>query len=289
MLTIYDATWANVRSTSSYANAYTYTGRQLDTETGLFYYRARFYAPQLGRFCSRDPAEYLNNETNLFSITKSSPINYRDPEGLTSVPEIRPPADRTNNITSVRMVCRTMPRAWHFPGMTHCYLVFTDANGNIVDVLSGQQIDGRDPICLGLSDRDWDEDYFRGLNPARQTEYPVVVPVGASLCSIYDCMYREARRWHCQSVYNQFTNNSNTFLSWMIAPCGLTVQFPWSAIGSDNPGPCMMRCLNGQNIISAPEWRIRECSQRCSALEDGGTPYEPPDPFAGAPPTWNPN
>ena len=58
VLTIYDATWANIRSTSSYANAYTYTGRQLDTETGLYYYRARFYAAQLGRFCSRDPIGY---------------------------------------------------------------------------------------------------------------------------------------------------------------------------------------------------------------------------------------
>ena len=53
MLTIYDATWANVRSASSYANGYTYTGRQLDTETGLYYYRARVYAAQLGRFTAR--------------------------------------------------------------------------------------------------------------------------------------------------------------------------------------------------------------------------------------------
>ena len=53
MLTIYDATWANIRSTSSYANAYTYTGRQLDTETGLYYYRARCLHAQLGRFCEQ--------------------------------------------------------------------------------------------------------------------------------------------------------------------------------------------------------------------------------------------
>ena len=41
VLTIYDATWSNIRSTSSYANAYTYTGRYLDAETGLYYYRHR--------------------------------------------------------------------------------------------------------------------------------------------------------------------------------------------------------------------------------------------------------
>ena len=48
MLTIYDATWSNIRSASSYANVYTYTGRQLDTETGLYYYRARCCTPSWG-------------------------------------------------------------------------------------------------------------------------------------------------------------------------------------------------------------------------------------------------
>ena len=70
VLTIYDATWSNIRSASSYANVYTYTGRQLDTETGLYYYRARFYAAQLGRFIRRDPLKYadgLNQNEALFA------------------------------------------------------------------------------------------------------------------------------------------------------------------------------------------------------------------------------
>ncbi|MCU0961609.1 MAG: hypothetical protein MUF48_16055, partial [Pirellulaceae bacterium] len=39
VLTIYDATWSNVRSVSRSANAHTRTGRQRDAETGLYYYR----------------------------------------------------------------------------------------------------------------------------------------------------------------------------------------------------------------------------------------------------------
>ena len=31
-------------------NPYTYTARELDTETGLYYYRARYYDPAVGRF-----------------------------------------------------------------------------------------------------------------------------------------------------------------------------------------------------------------------------------------------
>jgi RHS repeat-associated protein len=34
----------------------TFTGRQLEAETGLVYYRSRFFDPRLGRFISRDPA-----------------------------------------------------------------------------------------------------------------------------------------------------------------------------------------------------------------------------------------
>ncbi|HKZ81149.1 MAG TPA: RHS repeat-associated core domain-containing protein [Pyrinomonadaceae bacterium] len=38
---------------------YTYSGREGDPDTGLLYYRARFYDPQLGRFISEDPLHLL--------------------------------------------------------------------------------------------------------------------------------------------------------------------------------------------------------------------------------------
>ena len=80
VLTIYDATWSNTRSASSYANVYTYTGRQLDTETGLFYYRARMYSAQLGRFCSRDPIGYQSG-FSLLQYVDGDPITGLDPTG----------------------------------------------------------------------------------------------------------------------------------------------------------------------------------------------------------------
>ncbi len=58
VVTIYDATWTNTRSTSSYANVTLYTGRELDPETGLYCYRNRYYSAELGRFLSRDPIGY---------------------------------------------------------------------------------------------------------------------------------------------------------------------------------------------------------------------------------------
>ena len=40
---------------SSIGNPYMFTGREYDTETGNYYYRARYYKPSIGRFLSADP------------------------------------------------------------------------------------------------------------------------------------------------------------------------------------------------------------------------------------------
>jgi RHS repeat-associated protein len=59
-LTILDPAGATVRTVSSYGNPYTFTGRRLDDETGLYHYRARYYDSELGRFVSRDSLGYVD-------------------------------------------------------------------------------------------------------------------------------------------------------------------------------------------------------------------------------------
>jgi RHS repeat-associated protein len=60
---------------------YGYTGREFDSDTGLYYYRARWYDPKLGRFISEDPIG-LNGGLNMYTYAKSNPQNMRDPWGL---------------------------------------------------------------------------------------------------------------------------------------------------------------------------------------------------------------
>jgi RHS repeat-associated protein len=76
----YDAFGNQTTSTGSLANPYRYTAREYDGETGLYYYRSRYYDPQARRFVSEDPIG-LNGGINLYSYVGNNPVNYVDPEG----------------------------------------------------------------------------------------------------------------------------------------------------------------------------------------------------------------
>ena len=64
-----------------FANSYTYTGREWDKETGLYYYRARYYDPMEGRFISKDPIGFRGG-INVYGYVKNNPLRYIDPSGL---------------------------------------------------------------------------------------------------------------------------------------------------------------------------------------------------------------
>ena len=66
-----------------------YTGREQDAETGLDYYRARYYDSAVGRFISEDPIGFGAGDANLYRYVGNSPTNYTDPSGLEA--EIRWP------------------------------------------------------------------------------------------------------------------------------------------------------------------------------------------------------
>ncbi len=61
-------------------NPFQYTGRENDG-TGLYYYRARYYSPELQRFISEDPIG-LEGGINLYAYVGNNPVNFVDPLGL---------------------------------------------------------------------------------------------------------------------------------------------------------------------------------------------------------------
>ena len=52
--------------------------------TGLYYFKARVYAPSLGRFLEPDPIGFAGG-LNLYAYVGGDPINFTDPTGLTPV------------------------------------------------------------------------------------------------------------------------------------------------------------------------------------------------------------
>jgi RHS repeat-associated protein len=62
-----------------------FTGREWDAETGLWYYRARYYDANTGRFDSEDPLGFAAGDTNLSRYVGNGPTNATDPSGMEEV------------------------------------------------------------------------------------------------------------------------------------------------------------------------------------------------------------
>ena len=62
-------------------NTYTFTGREWDADAGLYYYRARWYDPEVGRFMSEDPIGFAGGDIDLYGYCLNDPLNFVDPQG----------------------------------------------------------------------------------------------------------------------------------------------------------------------------------------------------------------
>ena len=71
-----------------FVQPYTYTGREWDKETGLYFYRARYYDPMEGRFISKDSIGFRGGDVNLYGYVQNNPIRFKDPYGLFKVPDV---------------------------------------------------------------------------------------------------------------------------------------------------------------------------------------------------------
>ncbi|MCK5835419.1 MAG: hypothetical protein KAG98_06780, partial [Lentisphaeria bacterium] len=79
--TVYDALGQTISiPQSSIGNQYGFTGRRIDVETGLMYFRARYYSPEQGRFISKDPLGFvdgMNSYAGYFAM-----FGMIDPSGM---------------------------------------------------------------------------------------------------------------------------------------------------------------------------------------------------------------
>ena len=66
-----------------------FTGQIYEADSGLYYYNARWYNPDVGRFLSRDPVAQFNpqkvmidpQQLNEYAYARNNPVRYNDPTG----------------------------------------------------------------------------------------------------------------------------------------------------------------------------------------------------------------
>ncbi len=85
-----DQAYWTVADRSPSANPFTFTGRWLDDESGLMYYRARPYSPTLGRFVTQDPMGALATVPTELTDRGAAALRFTRCPSVVASPDISP-------------------------------------------------------------------------------------------------------------------------------------------------------------------------------------------------------
>jgi len=103
-----------------------YTAREWDALLGQYYYRARYYGSDIGRFYSEDPLRFAAGDANLYRYVFNLPTSFTDPSGQ-QVPAgggwggggqgggWSPPSPFGGGVGGVRPIHGGVPRDWPTP------------------------------------------------------------------------------------------------------------------------------------------------------------------------------
>ena len=80
----FDSFGNQTASSGSLTNSFRYAGREFDSETMLYFMRARYFDQSSGRFISEDPIDF-GSGTNFYRYVDNDPSSFIDPDGLCKV------------------------------------------------------------------------------------------------------------------------------------------------------------------------------------------------------------
>jgi len=72
---------AEQKGSGYFQNAFKFNGKELDDETGLYYYGARYYDPKTSIWLSVDPLAESSPNASPYNYCLNNPINMIDPDG----------------------------------------------------------------------------------------------------------------------------------------------------------------------------------------------------------------
>lgn len=206
----FDSFGNQTTSSGSLTNPFRFTGRELDAETGLYFYRARYVDPAIGRFLGEDPVHnYLYK--SFYSYVFNSPINATDPTGK-----------RT------RVCCRPVGNTTGKLGFNHCSIA-VDGNPGI---------NGGGLGTFSLFPANYSAGNDKGIGVPHSNDPTDVGPIqnGTASCKdVPDCTpCKEQKILENQGyggdpgpVYNYHSswrgfNNSNTYVNYALRKAGCT-------------------------------------------------------------------
>ncbi len=105
---------------------YDYTGKELDA-SGLYYYEARYYDPEIGRFISVDPLyvdkpqEGIKNPQllNLYAYTLNNPLKYVDPDGANPQQQLTIPLRNGFQHPRTALIFEMKVETWRYNDLEH--------------------------------------------------------------------------------------------------------------------------------------------------------------------------
>ncbi len=192
----YDS-YGNIESSiEGIANPFTYTGREFDAESGLYFYRARYYDPETGRFISEDPIGFAGG-FNLYRYVRNNPVKNRDPLGL-----------------EVTIVCRPAGSSWS--PVKHCFVVVwhwesDPCTGERFRVIDRQYTVGGDqdePYQQDSTEPTFTDDTEAFYNPPPNDFYNIPVPPGHTQQEFDDAVTQEGEIYDEDYSYTGRTSNA---------------------------------------------------------------------------------
>ena len=218
-------------------SGYAFTGREWDSETGLYYYRARYYDPKLGGFISEDPIGFSGGN-NFYAYVEGNPVNAADPSGLAAYVRCeRIPTTRGGGVTGGAALAVT--------GARHCYIeIICPGRYHVTIELYGPQPgapNGRPMMNLPSAARNQNTTVSPIVPPgcgsgggsgggASGSGYP---SCPSENCRFEDELINQFNMNQPPPPYNPQGPNSNTFVARIIRGAGGSTTFPRTAYGCD--------------------------------------------------------
>jgi RHS repeat-associated protein len=223
----YDSFGKVTNSTGSLVNPFQYTAREVDSETSLYYYRARYYDSAAGRFLSEDPLQFEGG-IDFYTYALNNPTSMIDPIG--------------EKPCSIQVKCRGVKSGkldvakvltLGILSYQHCYIATTD-EGGVGHILSAGP-SPTDPHKMTSGD----DPFSKEPNLGKDHNAPIAsCPNGPTgNCGQAQCLANVAMGFQNSFPSYDFRGknapNSNSFVDYATRSCGITTTFPKQAKGWD--------------------------------------------------------